>query len=63
MLYRGRCFLTRVDSRIIASSSFAVTMYSRSRICPTRASVLGSRARDSWKYDRTRLRSDAALPM
>jgi hypothetical protein len=53
---------TRFASSIIASSSLSVTMYSRSAIWRTSASVLGSGARDSWKYDRTRLLSEAALP-
>jgi hypothetical protein len=37
-------------------------MYSRSVICRTSESVLASWGRDSWKYERTRLRSEAALP-
>src|SRR2546426_7735718 len=57
MLYLGRCLRTRFASSISASSSLSVTTYSRSRIWRTSASVFGSRGRDSWKYERTRLRS------
>src|SRR5579883_1788107 len=59
----GRCRLTRFCSRWSASTSVPVTIVSivatRPAICrmPTRVSL-----EPAWKYDRTRGRSDFALP-
>src|SRR5260370_24858603 len=52
----------RLFSSARASRSLSTTMVSRSAISRTNEPVLASIHRDSRKYERTRLRSDPALP-
>src|SRR3989304_1105275 len=62
MLYRGRCRRTRFASSMSASSSLSVTTYSRSRICRTRAAVLGARGRAGREDGGTRGRGGGGPP-
>ncbi len=55
--------LMRLASRISASTSLVTTIV---RTSATRSTIFAVRyacAAESWKYERTRLRSETALPM